>query len=318
MKNLIIAATPYFSDRGCHIRIFLEAKYLQKKGVKNILCTYHLGRDVGDFEIERISNVSWYRKTSPGFAWGKIWLDFKLLLLCIQEIKKNRPDVIHAHLYEGLAIGWLAKYLTGNGDVPVILDLQGDLKNELSSYNGKNNSIVKNILVWISNKMINLANVTVVSSENALKLISKKFKSKKDLFVVKDGIDLNLFDKNIEKNLDKKIKKELDQIKRWKGSEKVLVYTGGMEEGKGVRELLEEFLKSRNKLNGWKLLLYGSGSKREFYQKMIEKEEAQDMVWFAEEVGFFALPFFLKFAEVESSKRSNNGIRVNSISEQYL
>jgi len=291
MKVLTVAATPYFSDRGCHIRIFLEAKYLQRKGVENIICTYHLGKNVGDLEVKRISKANWYKKTSPGFAWGKIWLDLKLLRLCINEIRKNRPEIIHAHLYEGLVVGWLAKCLSGNKNIPIVLDLQGDLKSELESYNKKNIGIIKNILVWLSNLVIGLADSVVVSSENALK-------DKTKFIVVKDGIDMDLFKNQYQDNLNKKIKSELQQIKKWKGNGKVLIYTGGMEDGKGVEGLLREFLKIKENLGDWKLILYGDGDKKDSYIKMVSESKLEDSVLFAEENGFFALPHFLKIAEM--------------------
>ncbi|GAH30553.1 unnamed protein product [marine sediment metagenome] len=43
---LVIAPTPFFADRGCHIRILEEIRALQKLGNKVTLYTYGLGRDM--------------------------------------------------------------------------------------------------------------------------------------------------------------------------------------------------------------------------------------------------------------------------------
>jgi glycosyltransferase involved in cell wall biosynthesis len=296
MKILTIASTPYFSDRGCHIRIFLEAKYLQKFGNKVKVLTYHLGKNVGDFEIKRINNVSWYKKTSPGFAWGKLWLDLKLLKLCYKEIKKNKPNIIHAHLYEGLAIGWLAQKIA-NKKIPIVFDLQGDLKNELENYNKKSN-FLKKIFVWISKIITNKADAIAVSSENALKSVEKVFKNKNKIFVIKDGVDLDLFKTNKKENLNQEAKKELEEIKKRKKDSKTIIYSGGLEEGKGFEEFLREFLKIQSELKNWKLIVYGQGSKKSFYQSLTNEAKAKSKVFFAKENSFLALPFFLKTAEV--------------------
>ena len=51
MKILVIAPTPFFADRGCHIRIYEEARALIKKGHKIDIYTYHNGRDIKGLNI---------------------------------------------------------------------------------------------------------------------------------------------------------------------------------------------------------------------------------------------------------------------------
>ena len=46
LKVLHIAPTPFFADRGCHIRIRNEIESLRDQDVEVTLCTYHQGRDV--------------------------------------------------------------------------------------------------------------------------------------------------------------------------------------------------------------------------------------------------------------------------------
>ena len=46
MKVLHIAPTPFFADRGCHIRIRNEIEALRQEGIEVVLCTYHHGQDV--------------------------------------------------------------------------------------------------------------------------------------------------------------------------------------------------------------------------------------------------------------------------------
>ena len=68
MKILVVAPTPFFSDRGTHIRILEEARALEKLGHKITIATYHIGRDI-DTEIQTTIDVRrirrlifWYHK----------------------------------------------------------------------------------------------------------------------------------------------------------------------------------------------------------------------------------------------------------------
>ena len=56
MKILIIAPTPFFADRGCHMRILEEARALRKLGHEITITTYHHGRNVDNLDIRRSLN----------------------------------------------------------------------------------------------------------------------------------------------------------------------------------------------------------------------------------------------------------------------
>ena len=77
MRILTIAPTPYFSDRGCHVRIYEEARALVKGGHEVTICTYHLGSDIGGIPTLRIPPIPWYKKRSAGPSWHKPFLDLR-------------------------------------------------------------------------------------------------------------------------------------------------------------------------------------------------------------------------------------------------
>ena len=310
MKILTIAATPFFSDRGAHMRILNEAKYLQKLGAEVRLLAYHIGESPAELDILRIKGPARYKKTSPGFSWGKIWLDWKLFLLVRREIKKFQPDAIHAHLWEGLAIGYLAKKFTG-AKIPIVFDLQGNIGEEFRSYNRKK-SISRKFFVWLSKKIIHWADRVVVSSENV------KIKNR-EAEVVRDGIDLDLFDNPQE--LSEKERKKIEAIRKWKGESWLLAYIGGLSDNKGVGELLEYFSKVRpfpfadsigeipqgqTLKNNWKLLLGGYGSDEEKYKKYISENGLENSVYFAGKVPYFSLPHYLELADAGIDPKSGS------------
>jgi glycosyltransferase involved in cell wall biosynthesis len=294
MKILTITATPFFSDRGCHMRIYNEAKFLQKFGSQVKICTYHEGRDIGGLDIKRIKKVSWYKRTAPGFSWGKFWLDLKLIFLARKEIQNFQPDIIHAHLWEGLGVGYIAKILAGRRRVPIVFDLQGDLDEEFRNYN-RENYVARKLFVWLSKILIGRCDWLVLSSENILPKIEKIFPAKDRIFVIKDGVDAELFREAPE--LAEEEQKKIEDITKWKDGKKLLVYIGGLSDGKGVGGLLEAFSGFSSPEGEWKLMIGGFGSDEEKYKKFIKEKNLEDSVYFAGKVAYFSLPAYMSLAD---------------------
>jgi hypothetical protein len=97
----MIAPTPYFADRGCHVRIYEEARALTRLGHDVRIVTYHLGRDMPGIPTYRTPKVPWYNKLSAGPSWHKPYLDILLYLKTRAVSKTFRPHILHAHLHEG-------------------------------------------------------------------------------------------------------------------------------------------------------------------------------------------------------------------------
>jgi len=306
MKILTIAATPFFSDRGCHVRIFNAAKYFEKFGAKVKIATYFFGENAGDLDIERIKKVSWYKRTAPGFSWGKFWLDLKLIFLCRKIIKEFQPDIIHAHMYEGLGIGYVAKRMAFS-NIPIIVDVQADLEEEFRNYN-RRNYIARWLFVWLSRRLINRCDWLVLSSENVRPHMEKIYKWKDKITVIRDGINLDLFSNLIEPG--KKEKEKIEEIEKWKKGSKLLVYIGGLSDNKGVGELLEAFEKllrvPSSQATNWKLLIGGFGEDEEKYKKFVFEKKIEDYVYFAGRIKFFLLPAYLALGEAAIDPKKNS------------
>ncbi|MBC7236834.1 MAG: glycosyltransferase, partial [Chloroflexi bacterium] len=127
-RILMIAATSFFADYGCHVRILEEARILQKLGHKVTICTYHNGRDLPDQDIRRTVSIPWRRNYEVGSSRHKIAFDLLLFLSALRLMPKVRPDVIHAHGYEAALIGYALSKLWGT---PLVFDRQGSLTSEM-------------------------------------------------------------------------------------------------------------------------------------------------------------------------------------------
>jgi glycosyltransferase involved in cell wall biosynthesis len=302
MKILIIAATPFFSDRGCHMRILNSAKYLKKFGAEVKICTYFSGDDVFGLDIERIGKIGWYKRTAPGFSWGKFWLDIKLIFLCRRTIRDFQPDVIYAHMYEGLGVGYVAKRLAFR-NAPIVTDLQADLDEEFRNYN-RNEKFARLFFVWLSRRFVNRCDWLMTSSENVLPYIEKRYRYKERVSVIRDGVDLDLF-KNIPE-LTREEREKIGEIKKWQGNKKLLVYIGGLSDNKGVGDLLEAFARAAAENKDWRLLIGGFGEDEEKYKKFAEENNLEDLVYFAGRVRYFALPAYLALADVATDPKNGS------------
>ncbi|GFE62737.1 glycoside hydrolase [Geobacter sp. AOG2] len=123
----MVAPTPYFADRGCHVRIYEEARALRSLGHDVRIVTYHIGRDLPGIPVTRIPRIPWYNRLEAGPSWHKLYLDLLLLAKAASLSLSFRPQIIHAHLHEGAGIGWLLKLATR---APLVFDYQGSLSGE--------------------------------------------------------------------------------------------------------------------------------------------------------------------------------------------
>jgi glycosyltransferase involved in cell wall biosynthesis len=191
-RILMIAPTPFFADRGCHVRILGEAKALINLGHQLILCTYFLGRDVEGIPTKRTVVIPWYNKLSAGPSWHKFYIDFLLLVKVLSACRSFRPDIIHAHLHEGIVIGKIASLLFR---IPLVADLQGSLTDELLAHKFLPNSkaIVK-LVSWIERKINQMPAHLIVSSTHTAQACVKLYGVAADRVTsVMDGVDLDIY-----------------------------------------------------------------------------------------------------------------------------
>ncbi len=66
LKVLMIAPTPFFADRGCHVKILEEVRALSRRNIDVKVVTYHIGRNIEGVDIQRIVKVPWYKKLEAG------------------------------------------------------------------------------------------------------------------------------------------------------------------------------------------------------------------------------------------------------------
>lgn len=192
LRILMLAPTPYFSDRGCHVRIFEEARALIKRGHQVRIVTYHLGRDPDPVPVDRTLTVPWYRKQDAGPSWHKPYLDLLLFLKALQVAATFKPHIIHAHLHEGALIGWLlSKCLR----LPLLFDYQGSLTGESLNHGFfKAGSLLHRMFKGIERFITRLPDVTITSSTPGLRELTEQWDiAAHKVAALPDGVDTQTF-----------------------------------------------------------------------------------------------------------------------------
>ncbi len=232
-KVLHIAPTPFFADRGCHIRIEGIVRCLDQLGHTNTVCTYHHGRDLETVSTRRIKPIKTYTQTAAGPSKYKLWADWRLLWLVFREYRISRPDVIHAHLHEGLLIGIIVKILLFWRSTPLIADMQGSLTGELDSHGSFQKlpflkpltHLLERLLMWFPNAII-------CSSRHSLEKLQTEFNIASDkISLAQDGADEFASSAEHAHTLREKYKVP--------DAATLVVYSGALLESKGLAELQE-------------------------------------------------------------------------------
>lgn len=240
LKVLHIAPTPFFADRGCHIRIRNEIKSLPAQDFEITLCTYHQGRDVEGIKTHRTWKVPGYSDLGVGFSYYKFPADFLLFLLVLWKSIRFKPDILHCHLHEGVLIGWGVRTLLFWRKIPLVMDMQGSLSGELSSYGTFNRfPIMLKLFRAVEKVICRLPDRFLCSSGMSRDTLVNEFLvDPGKTYLLEDVVpdfcnrkDLRRVDLNIPEN------------------KKVIVYSGSLLAGKGVdalKHLMKRLLVQRD------------------------------------------------------------------------
>jgi glycosyltransferase involved in cell wall biosynthesis len=237
MKILVIAPTPFFADRGTHIRILEEALALEKRGHAMTIATYHIGADLPKtldtrIDIRRIRRLLfWYKKLEAGPDWQKIILDLLLIKKVLFLARTQKPDVLHAHLHEGVAIGWIVQKLLFWRDIKLVGDFHGSLTKEMVSHAYLGSGFLKKIFQWIEARIDNMGDVAVTSSWENTQEISA-IRKEKPTETLLDGVNASWYQQlPSQAEARERLGLPADKV--------IVTYTGALIPNKGIKYFLE-------------------------------------------------------------------------------
>ncbi len=226
-----IAPTPFFSNRGCHIRIENEIRALRSHPYRIVVVTYAHGNDPDGIDVRRIHAIPGYTKTDAGYSPFKfladIFLFFKVLAVCRCE----KPVVLHAHLHEGALIGWAVCRCLSPPKPALLFDMQGSLSGELAAYGafGENSPLLR-AFEWIEGRISRMADFVICSSPNSFRCLERFTHGEVPAEILADMVPERFFQEPDRVRLRQRLGIQPNQ--------RVLIYTGGLLPAKGLDELL--------------------------------------------------------------------------------
>lgn len=229
LRVLHIAPTPFFADRGCHIRIRNEIESLPRQQVEVTLCTYHHGRDVEGIHICRTGKIPGYTSLGVGFSPFKFPADLLLFFLVLRQTLRIRPDILHGHLHEGTLIGWCVRTLLFWRKIPLVMDVQGSLTGELASYGTFRRAPVLLKLFRLVEKVVyRLPDRFLCSSVRSRDVLVQEFGVDPALTFLMEDVVADFCSQQEVRRQDLHIPPD----------KKVIVYSGSLLAGKGIDTLM--------------------------------------------------------------------------------
>ncbi len=307
MRILVISPTPFFSDRGTHIRILEEALALEKRGHQITIATYHVGRDIRgevktEIDIRRVLRLLfWYKKLEAGPDWQKIILDIMLIRKVFSLALAQKPDILHGHLHEGAVIGWIVQKILFWRKMKLICDFHGSLTKEMISHGYLKGGLDK-IFRTMEKFINNLGDFAVASSGEYSEEIKKTRKDGR-IKVVLDGVNIENYKKMPEKEV---LKKELelppDKI--------IAVYAGALVSNKGTAHLYGAVLRVLDVRDNVFFVIGGFPAEETI--RFIKENKLEKKARLVSPISYFDLPALLAASDIgidpkESKTRQASG-----------
>lgn len=288
----MLAPTPYFADRGCHVRIYEEARALTELGHEVCIVTYHHGRDMPGVRVVRIPQIPWYNKLEAGPSWHKPYLDILLLLKAYSTARSFRPDIIHAHLHEGALIGYLLKCMLR---LPLLFDYQGSLSGESLNHGFlREKSLLHRLFIGIESGINRFADAIITSSgAGRRELISDFGIPSEKIRTLIDGVDAEIFRPCSRLQARRELGISEDA--------KVVVYLGLFNQYQGIDLLLDAIPFVRDKVPGVHFLLMGFPD--EEYRRKASRMGIDGVITFTGRVPYQSAPLFLSAGDLAVSPK---------------
>lgn len=293
MNILMIAPTPFFADRGCHVRILEEARALTALGNKVTICTYHNGRDVPDLNIRRIPRIPWYNKLEAGPSYHMLYLDFLLLLRSLGCTLSEKPDIIHAHLHEGAFIGRFCRQLR---HMPLVFDMQDSLSGEMVFYRYlKSDRLSYKLVHGLEEFIDKSADAIITSTTRMAQILKNEFGiNDNNVFPIGDSVNTEVFHPNYDTE-------ELRQQLNLPKNKKVVVHLGLLTEYQGIDLLLKSIPRISKEVDAHFLIVgYPNVEK---YQKMSQELGVLDHVTFTGRIDYQEVPRYLNLGDIAVSPK---------------
>jgi len=294
MKILVIAPTPYYSDRGTPIRIFEHITALKKCGHEIQIVSYGAGKDMGDVPIHRVK-VKGVDDPDKFFtqAFGKrILIDCRMVFKVWSVKRKFKPDILLCYLQNGFLMAYLSSYFSAK---KIVFDCHDLLIKALVEKGMIKNRVLKGFFSLLERAIFIVAPKIMVPSQAIKNKIESTYKfNHAKIEVIKDGASSAILDYKPNSDDLRKLRNELGV----KADEKLVIYTGFINNIAGIDVLIRaaHLLRSRNVRN-FKIAVAGFPD-LEPYLALSRELGTEDIVKFLGKVDYSKMPLYLYSSDI--------------------
>jgi len=289
LKVLMIAPTPFFADRGCHVKILEEINTLSKRNIKITLVTYHIGRDIEGINTHRIINIPWYKKLDAGPSIHKYYLDLLLAAKALKVALKVKPDIIHAHLHEGVFVGRIVQFFIRK---PLVADYQGSMIGEMLDHGFvKKGSLSYKFNRWLENTVNKWPQQIIFSSSQAKEFFLNNFNvDVRKVISFTEGTNTDDFHPGYDVNNLR------DELKLPSGK-KIVIYLGVLTKYQGIDILISSVRSIREKYPDVHFLIVGYPNVK-YYKNMAKELNISSSITFTGKVSHQDAPKYLCLGDI--------------------
>ena len=246
LNILILAPQPFYQERGTPIAVKLLAQTLVEQGHDVHLLVFAEGEKISlsGVTIHRHVTLPGISGIKPGLSLKKLLCDFFLFMKCIQLVRKQNFQLIHA-VEESV---FMARVIQTVFKIPYVYDMDSCMSVQLMD-KFPSLGIVRRLMEWMEKVAIKGSHGVLPVCE-ALENIVKKHAP--DKLVVRLE-DISLLESGTEGEEDLRGELGIDGI--------ILMYVGNLEQYQGIGLLLEAFKQAVSSKNNMYLVLIGGNKK---------------------------------------------------------
>ncbi len=301
-RVLVVAPTPFFTDRGTPIRILEEIRAMVARGYHIDVLTYPIGdrpESLPDsVRIFRCLNITpWYKKRDAGPSIEKLLLDLAIHFSLTRLRMIEHYDVIHAHLHEGVAIAGKTQLISWLLGKPTLLigDLHGSLYQEVRESGFTRSSWILRCVAFAERLIERIPATVVTSSEKNTKRIQQH--RRKQTTTLLDGVLPTTH--TLTKN---EARKTLGIDDR---GQYIAVYTGGFGKEKGIDLLMQTVEESLSQHDALDWVLAGNMTTKQ-HAEYTKRFDATGRVHLIKELSYTNLPVVLAAADFGIDPKPQN------------
>ncbi|MCK9186433.1 glycosyltransferase [Candidatus Gracilibacteria bacterium] len=290
MKIIIVNDTYHPHVNGCSVFSQRFVHYLKERGhditvIGPALEFKNSKREVNGVKVYGVKTSSLFFKNDWGFRYAIPWFNKKYIRQIFDEVK---PDLLHTQSHFPISRNVIDVAIEKN--IP-LMGTNHFMAENLVHYLPGPEIFRKWLQEWLYKdfaKIFNKLQKITTPTATAAKLIQKRIKQ--PVQVISNGIDLKIFNQNLEK------KEELNEKYNIPKNTPNLYYVGRLDKEKNLDMVIKSAAIAMQKVP-FHLTLTGHGDEKENLKKLAKDLEISDHVTFTGFVSNEDLPYLYKLAD---------------------